>query len=244
MEGRKSIVKEIKDPAFLFYSSDFLTGTLLMSYEEIGKYIKLLCLQHQIGHINSDDFNEICGASRRILSKFKQDSDGNYYNERLDLEIEKRVKHRDKQRENGTKGGRPKNPHKTQTKPKRNPVVKKREAKQKPLENEDINEIENNVFIYDFTSNILLQTCLKEFCEMRNEIKKPLTERALKMLLEKLKGMASDESEMCEILRESIMNSWQGIFPLKNNWQSQVTTKQRGLTLQEKIEMGYYDEQS
>ena len=113
-------------------------------------------------------------------------------------------------------------------------------------ENEYIDEniSENNVFINGFTSNISLQTCLIEFCKMRNEIKKPLTERALKMLLEKLKGMTSDEGEMCEILRESIMNSWQGIFPLKNNHQSQVATKPRELTLQEKIKSGYYDEPS
>ena len=31
-----------KDPAFLFYSSDFLTGTLLMSMEQKGKFITLL----------------------------------------------------------------------------------------------------------------------------------------------------------------------------------------------------------
>ena len=37
----------MKDPAFLFYSSDFLSGTMLMTDEEIGQYIKLLCLQHQ-----------------------------------------------------------------------------------------------------------------------------------------------------------------------------------------------------
>lgn len=37
----------MKDPAFLFYSSDFLSGTMLMTDEEIGQYIKLICLQHQ-----------------------------------------------------------------------------------------------------------------------------------------------------------------------------------------------------
>ena len=41
----------MKDPAFLFYSSDFLSGTMLMNNEEIGIYIKLICLQHQQGHL-------------------------------------------------------------------------------------------------------------------------------------------------------------------------------------------------
>lgn len=50
----------MKDPAFLFYSSDFLSGTLLMSDEEIGQYIKLLCLQHQKGHLKEKDMMNIC----------------------------------------------------------------------------------------------------------------------------------------------------------------------------------------
>lgn len=121
----------MKDPAFLFYSSDFLTGTILMSNEQVGKYIKLMCLQHQIGHLKEEDLYQIIDKKdTKILSKLVKDNDGNYYNKRLELEIEKRSKHKEKQRENGLKGGRPKNPNKTQTKPKR-----------KPLENE--NEIEN-----------------------------------------------------------------------------------------------------
>ena len=40
-----------KDPAFLFYPSDFLTGTMFMTDEQVGKYIRLLCAQHQKGHL-------------------------------------------------------------------------------------------------------------------------------------------------------------------------------------------------
>ena len=40
-----------KDPAFLFYSNDFLTGTYTMTDEQVGKYIRLLCLQHQKGEL-------------------------------------------------------------------------------------------------------------------------------------------------------------------------------------------------
>jgi hypothetical protein len=48
-----------KDPAVLFYSSDFLTGTLLMNYEERGQYITLLCLQHQKGHLTEKELKQI-----------------------------------------------------------------------------------------------------------------------------------------------------------------------------------------
>lgn len=49
-----------KDPAVLFYTSDFLTGTALMNYEEKGRYIYLLCLQHQMGGISQDHMKIIC----------------------------------------------------------------------------------------------------------------------------------------------------------------------------------------
>ena len=82
-----------KDPAFLFYSSDFLTGTALMKYDQIGKYVKLLCYQHQFGRLTKDEMLEVCGfEDQKIFSKFSVDENGNYYNERLEKEIHKRKK--------------------------------------------------------------------------------------------------------------------------------------------------------
>jgi len=80
-----------KDPAFLFYSSDFITGTDLMSYDQIGKYIKLLCLQHQKGHLKEKVMLQICGEyDEEIFEKFVKDEQGLFYNERLQEEIDKR----------------------------------------------------------------------------------------------------------------------------------------------------------
>lgn len=94
----------MKDPAFLFYSSDFLSGTMLMSDEEIGQYIKLLCLQHQKGHLKEKDMLNICKTyNEDIFSKFKKDEEGNYYNERLEEEIERRKKYSESRRNNRKK---------------------------------------------------------------------------------------------------------------------------------------------
>ena len=35
----------MKDPAFPFYAQDFLVGTMHMTFEETGAYIKLLAYQ-------------------------------------------------------------------------------------------------------------------------------------------------------------------------------------------------------
>lgn len=58
---------------------------------------------------------------------------------------------------------------------------------------------------------------LKDFEEMRKKIHKPLTERAKQMILEKLSELAVDEETQIAILNQSTMNSWLGVFPLKQN---------------------------
>ena len=100
-----------KDPAFLFYSSDFLTGVLDLTMAERGQYITLLCLQHQKGRLSEKTIGLNLGdVSKDVLAKFEVDEEGLYYNERLEAEIEKRSQHKEKQRENGKLGGRPKKP--------------------------------------------------------------------------------------------------------------------------------------
>ena len=92
-----------KDPAFLFYTQDFYTGTVFMTDEQVGKYIRLLCLQHQTGHLEEKHMINICKTyDVDIFSKFIRDSEGKYYNERLDNEINRRSKYSESRRENRT----------------------------------------------------------------------------------------------------------------------------------------------
>jgi len=114
----------MKDPAFLFYSQDWIVGTSFMTMEERGQYITLLALIHQHGHLSPERVGLVLGyglgkPNLSIQSKFQIDENGCWFNERLDAEIQKRAKYIDKQVDNGKKGGRPK----TQTKPKDNPTT-------------------------------------------------------------------------------------------------------------------------
>jgi uncharacterized protein YdaU (DUF1376 family) len=94
----------MKDPAFLFYSSDFLTGTMLMTMEQKGKYITLLCLQHQKAHLTEKDMLNICSAyDEDIWNKFQKDEQGMFYNSRLRSEIERRKAYSESRRQNRTK---------------------------------------------------------------------------------------------------------------------------------------------
>jgi len=107
-----------KDPAFLFYSSDFLAGVTDLTMVERGQYITLLCMQHQKGRLTQKMVDMVIGdatayaaayhaASIRhdagmmpahdVLKKFVQDENGMWYNERLDQEMQKRAQHSQKQ---------------------------------------------------------------------------------------------------------------------------------------------------
>jgi hypothetical protein len=89
-----------KDPAVLFYTSDFLSGTFTMDNEQVGKYIRLLCLQHQKGKLSEKDMLSICKAyDVEIWDKFKVE-DGLYYNDRMYNETIRRQKFSESRRNN------------------------------------------------------------------------------------------------------------------------------------------------
>ena len=95
-----------KDPAFLFYSADFIVGTYEMTDEQVGRYIRLMCLQHQKGHLSESVVLSVMGGEidKEVIGKLKRDDDGLYYNERLDEETNKRRKYSESRAKN-RKGG-------------------------------------------------------------------------------------------------------------------------------------------
>jgi hypothetical protein len=100
-----------KDPAVLFYTSDFLSGVIDMDMDERGQYITLLCAQHQKGRLSEKTIRLLVGSvSVSVLAKFKRDENGLYFNERMEFEAQKRAQFTDSRRNNGEKGGRPRKP--------------------------------------------------------------------------------------------------------------------------------------
>ena len=83
-----------KDPAFLLYTNDFLSGTQFFTDEQLGKFLRLLMAQHQHGHLSEKQVLIICKShnedTQEILRKFEKDEDGFFYNLRLETEINKR----------------------------------------------------------------------------------------------------------------------------------------------------------
>lgn len=67
-----------------------------------------------------------------------------------------------------------------------------------------------------YTENDSLKETIKDFIKMRKTIKKPVTDRSLKLTLNKLDQYGRNDLEKIEILENSIMNCWQGVFELKH----------------------------
>lgn len=86
----------------------------------------------------------------------------------------------------------------------------KKESQSEPTTAEQINDIFNRFAGYDDELALALQS----FAEMRKAIKKPLTVNAANLVCKKLKDFP--QSDWIEIINQSIMNSWQGIFPLNH----------------------------
>ncbi len=92
-----------KDPAVLFYTSDFLSGTFTMTNEQVGKYIKLLCLQHQKGPLTERDMLSVCQSyDEDIYAKFEY-LDNHYVNIRMQTESIRRKSYSESRKNNRLK---------------------------------------------------------------------------------------------------------------------------------------------
>ena len=64
-----------------------------------------------------------------------------------------------------------------------------------------------------------LELTFDSYLEMRKQIKKPATPHAVNLIKKKLVQMTNNnESDMCDLLNQSIVNSWVDIYPIKNTF--------------------------
>ena len=159
-----------KDPAILFYTADFLVGTSLMTNEQVGMYIKILCHQHQKGRLTKKEIELICGTiDEDVLSKFSQDKTGKFFNKRMEKETEKRQNYSKSRSENRLKGLRNKEKQRLLHEQDMNDIC---ESHDEHMENENENENENinlinNTEEIDF---IAIAERAKKFAEKQRKI--------------------------------------------------------------------------
>lgn len=66
-----------------------------------------------------------------------------------------------------------------------------------------------------YTGDERLDEAITEYIKFRKQMKKPMTDRAVQLAVKKLQGMSDSVDEQIAIIEQSIMNGWQGLFPLK-----------------------------
>lgn len=68
-----------------------------------------------------------------------------------------------------------------------------------------------------------LEETFHEFITMRNKIKKPMTDKAIDLMIRKLDRMSKDPKEQVKLLEQSITHCWQDVYPLKD--ESKASTR-------------------
>ena len=64
-----------------------------------------------------------------------------------------------------------------------------------------------------------LNDAILEYIKFRKGIKKPMSDRAITLMMNKLDSLSHDKHEQVLILNQSIMQGWTGIYPLKDDVQ-------------------------
>lgn len=91
----------------------------------------------------------------------------------------------------------------------------KEEDKEKDKEKEEEKKKEKKKEAARFAADDDLNSAIIAFIDYRKKIKKPMTERAIELLISELNKLSSDIVTQIAILNQSILNGWQGVFPLK-----------------------------
>lgn len=86
------------------------------------------------------------------------------------------------------------------------------------IEEKKILTRKQNKMLDEFTDYAPLKEALVEFIKMRKTLKKPMTDRAFEMLLNKLKELSNSVGTQLEIVNQSILFSYQSVYPLSEKY--------------------------
>ena len=119
----------------------------------------------------------------------------------------------ERNRENGKKGGRPRNPNNPSEPKKADTDTDTDTVKDTKTKTESIDDLFSN-------ENILLKPIVSEWIAYKKEIKDPYkTVRGMKAFVKELQKLSNNDPKVAkEITDRSMANNWKGIFELNNNF--------------------------
>lgn len=208
-----------KDPAFLFYPGDYITGTMYLDFECKGAYIDLLMLQFQKDHMTLHMIQHVLGHKfehiwSHICDKFVH-KDGLYWNERLRKEKVARISYSKSRSDN-----------KNSKKDMLHHMISHMEDIDRYIDNTLLKK-DSTIGNLEYLSRVLIPFDEKKFFEKWSDWKKfkqvqhkfkytslISEEQSLKKLIKLSKGSFDNA---LEIVDEAMAQGWKGFFELKNN---------------------------
>lgn len=87
-----------------------------------------------------------------------------------------------------------------------------------------------------------LEEAFRGYIDFRREIKKPMTDRAIDLAMMELNNLSGGDSRKAIlILNQSVVNGWQGLFPLKGNESRDNPVKAKPETKKANFQQRKYD---
>jgi hypothetical protein len=217
-------------PYFKFSPGKYLTGDItICDLTDQGVFINIcchywlkqggICLANvkQRFRMNEESINRLLNSE--II---KVDENDKIVIEFLDEQLSEFMDISQKRSEAGVLGG----------KAKAKQLPSKSKANDNILREEKRREDNNNN--KGFFDSEKLNSVFKDFLEMRKKIKKPATPKAIELLVNKLKKLSPDESTQIQIVEQSILSSWQDLFPLKQTYGQKNETASQSIGINSK----------
>ena len=204
---------------------DYKAATTYLSNEEDLAYRRLLELYYDTEKAIEDDIPLLSKRLRVtpealsfVLKEFFSHTKEGWKNKRCDVVIKDYQEMAEKNRKNGKAGGRPKankqaaeNPVGFQSVPSGIPEVTHSKANQEPITKNQEPKKQPTVDLPDW----LPKEKWEAFVQMRKQLKKPMAEYAIKLMVNKLVRLRDAGHNVGELLDKSITNSWLDVYEPK-----------------------------
>jgi len=86
---------------------------------------------------------------------------------------------------------------------------------QPPTTNKKNKNVKNEKNVINYSDIPELNTAILEFIKFRKSVKKPMTDRAVSLMIGKLNKLTSNTNEQIDIINQSILAGWTDVYPLK-----------------------------
>lgn len=213
--------------SFVFYT-EYREHLEMLPPEQIGELMLALIDYQETGEVPDLPKGSALAMCFSFIKK-RMDKDNTKYEEKCE-----------RNRSNGKKGGRPTN-QTVISETEKNPTEPRKADNENEYDsdNEYDNDCDNEEYIHTpekicanahtkkavkshkkpdpvvYSDVPELDEAIHEFIKFRKGMKKPMNDRAVTLMMNKLETLSHDKYEQVQILNQSIMQGWTGVYELK-----------------------------